>query len=149
VKLVRLFKDDCGWTSFLRLEPGTVVAKHRHTGETQVVTLEGQRRLEGGAVIGPGGNVYEPTGNVDTWSAVGDVPLVVYGTVFGAVEPSTRRATSPRASPPRARSRPTANTAPRPASRTSIWSFDQLARKKQRGMSIRRAAVRRWGKKRR
>jgi 2,4'-dihydroxyacetophenone dioxygenase len=86
VKLVRLFKDDCGWTSFLRLEPGTVVAKHRHTGETQVVTLEGQRRLEGGAVIGPGGNVYEPTGNVDTWSAVGDVPLVVYGTVFGAVE---------------------------------------------------------------
>jgi 2,4'-dihydroxyacetophenone dioxygenase len=85
-KLLRFFKDDRGWTSLLRLEPGTVVARHRHTGETHAYTLEGQRRLESGEIAGPGDNVYEPTGNVDTWSAIGDVPLVVYVTVFGAVE---------------------------------------------------------------
>jgi hypothetical protein len=39
-----------------------------------------------GRVVGPGDYVHEPAGNVDFWQAVGDVPLVVYVVVMGAVE---------------------------------------------------------------
>jgi hypothetical protein len=37
-------------------------------------------------VVGPGGYVYEPQGNVDSWMAVGDEPAVVHAIVEGAVE---------------------------------------------------------------
>jgi hypothetical protein len=39
------FTED-GWSELMRLEPGSVVALHRHTGEL---------------------HVYEPAGTVDTW----------------------------------------------------------------------------------
>jgi quercetin dioxygenase-like cupin family protein len=71
----------------LRLEPGTIVPRHRHSGEVHALTLAGQRKLlDSGRVVGPGGYVYEPDGNVDSWMAVGDEPLIVFLTARGAVE---------------------------------------------------------------
>ncbi|HYG66853.1 MAG TPA: anti-sigma factor [Anaeromyxobacteraceae bacterium] len=71
----------------LRLEPGTVVPKHRHEGEVHAFNLAGSRKiLETGEIVGPGGYVYEPPGNVDSWMAIGDTPVVVFVTVRGAME---------------------------------------------------------------
>ena len=71
----------------LRLEPGAVVARHRHTGEVHGLVLQGQRRLlDTGDVVGRGGYVYEPPGNVDSWMAIGDEPLVCFVVVHGDVE---------------------------------------------------------------
>jgi quercetin dioxygenase-like cupin family protein len=70
----------------LRLEPGTVVQRHRHGGEVHAVNLQGSRRLDTGEVVGPGGYVHEPAGNEDSWEAIGDEPVVVFVTVRGAME---------------------------------------------------------------
>lgn len=71
----------------LRLEPGVVVPPHRHLGEVHGYNLAGQRQLlETGEVVGPGGYVYEPPGNVDSWMAVGDAPLTVHIVAYGAME---------------------------------------------------------------
>lgn len=76
-----------GRVLLLRLEPGTLVPRHRHAGEVHAVNLEGHRLLlESDTLVGPGGYVYEPPGNVDSWRAVGDVPVVVLVTAFGAME---------------------------------------------------------------
>ena len=47
--------------------------------------LKASRQLCTGELIGPGGYVYEPAGNTDWWTVVGDVPLVVLVVVMGAV----------------------------------------------------------------
>ncbi|HUR83475.1 MAG TPA: cupin domain-containing protein [Thermoanaerobaculia bacterium] len=78
--------EDRGRALLLRLEPGTVVPWHRHTGEVHALNVSGRRRLHTGEIIGPGGYVYEPPGNVDTWSAVGDEPVVVHIVAYGAME---------------------------------------------------------------
>jgi len=71
----------------LRLEPGTVIGRHRHEGEVHALNLAGQRKLlDTGEIIGPGGYVYEPPGNVDSWMAVGEQPLVIFVTVRGSIE---------------------------------------------------------------
>jgi quercetin dioxygenase-like cupin family protein len=71
----------------LRLEPGTVIPRHRHEGEVHAFNLAGHRKiLETGQVIGPGGYVHEPPGNEDSWMAVGDEPAIVFVTVRGAME---------------------------------------------------------------
>lgn len=71
----------------LRLEPGTVITRHRHRGEVHAFNLAGTRKLlETGELVGPGGYVYEPPGNEDSWMAVGDEPVVVFVTVHGAME---------------------------------------------------------------
>jgi len=86
-KPLRFLREDRGWVLLLRLEPGTVIARHRHTGEVHGFNLSGQRKLlETGEVIGPGGYVYEPAHNVDSWMAVGTEPVIVHITVHGAVE---------------------------------------------------------------
>jgi 2,4'-dihydroxyacetophenone dioxygenase len=70
----------------LRLEPGTVVARHRHEGEVHALNVAGRRLLlDTGQVVGPGDYAYEPPGNVDSWQAVGDEPLIVFVTVRGAI----------------------------------------------------------------
>jgi quercetin dioxygenase-like cupin family protein len=87
LKLVRGGTDDDTRALILRLQPGTVVARHRHTGEIHALHLAGQRKLlDTGEIIGPGGYVYEPTGNIDSWMAVGDEPLVIFLTARGAIE---------------------------------------------------------------
>jgi hypothetical protein len=63
------------------------VPKHRHLGEVHAFNLAGRRQLiETGQVVGPGGYVYEPSGNVDSWKAVGDEPVVVQIVAYGAME---------------------------------------------------------------
>ena len=85
-KPLRFFKDDRGFAELLRIEPGTVIPLHRHTGEIHAFNLEGTRELCTGEIIGPGDYVYEPEGNVDTWKVIDDVPCVIFVTVGGAVE---------------------------------------------------------------
>lgn len=87
LKLLRGEEDGDTRALLLRLEPGTVVARHRHEGEVHALNLSGHRKLlDTGEVIGPGGYVYEPAGNVDSWMAVGDAPVIVFVTVRGAME---------------------------------------------------------------
>ncbi len=85
-KPLRFLPGDRGRVLLLRLEPGTVVPRHRHLGEVHGYNLAGRRRLDTGDVIGPGGYVYEPAGNVDSWTAVGDEPVIVLITAYGAME---------------------------------------------------------------
>lgn len=86
-KPLRLLDGDRGRALLLRLDPGTVVPLHRHLGEVHAYNLAGRRKLlETGRVVGPGGYVYEPTGNIDSWMAVGDEPVVVHITAFGDME---------------------------------------------------------------
>jgi 2,4'-dihydroxyacetophenone dioxygenase len=76
-----------GWSELMRLEPGSLVPLHRHTGDVHAYNLSGSREIiSTGEVVGPGDYVYEPPGNVDTWRAVGDEPCVVHIKVTGAVE---------------------------------------------------------------
>lgn len=78
--------DDDTRALLLRLQPGTVIDRHRHHGEVHALNLRGWRELDDGRRIGPGGYVYEPPGNVDSWRAVGDEPVVIFVTVRGAIE---------------------------------------------------------------
>jgi quercetin dioxygenase-like cupin family protein len=88
IKVIRgVDSDDDTIVELLRLEPGTEIARHRHTGEVHAFNLAGSRELtETGEIVGPGAYVYEPPGNVDSWRAVGDAPVVVLVTVRGAIE---------------------------------------------------------------
>ncbi len=86
-KPLRFLARDRGRVLLLRLEPGIVVPRHRHLGEVHGLNLSGRRKLlETGEIVGPGGYVYEPTGNVDSWMAVGDEPVVVHIIAYGAME---------------------------------------------------------------
>jgi len=76
-----------GWSELMRLEPGSVVALHRHTGEVDAFNLSGSREIIGtGEIVGPGGYVHEPPGLTDTWGAVGDVPCIVHIKVTGNID---------------------------------------------------------------
>ena len=76
-----------GWSELMRLEPGSVVALHRHTGEVHAFNLSGTREVFGtGERAGPGSYVYEPAGTVDEWGAVGNEPCIVHIKVTGAIE---------------------------------------------------------------
>ena len=76
-----------GWSELMRLEPGSAVALHRHTGEVHALTISGTREILGsGEMVGPGGYVYEPAGTVDGRGAVGDEPCVVHIKVIGTIE---------------------------------------------------------------
>ena len=88
LKVVRgSVSDDDTRVLLLRLEPGTVTGRHRHSGEIHALNLAGTRQiLDSGEVVGPGGYVYEPSGNVDSWMAIGDVPVIVFLTARGAIE---------------------------------------------------------------
>lgn len=86
-KPLRFFANDHGRALLLRLEPGVVVPLHRHHGEVHAFNVAGKRELiETGDVVGPGGYVYEPPGNVDSWRAIGDAPVIVHITSLGAME---------------------------------------------------------------
>jgi 2,4'-dihydroxyacetophenone dioxygenase len=71
----------------LRLEPGVLIPRHRHLGEVHAFNLAGSRKLlDTGEIAGPGAYVYEPPGNVDSWMSIGDEPLIVHITAYGAME---------------------------------------------------------------
>jgi len=85
-KPLRFFRDNRGFVELLRLQPGVEIPLHRHTGEVHAFNLQGSRRLCTGEIVGPGGYVYEPAGNTDSWRAHGDEVLVVMVVVMGVVE---------------------------------------------------------------
>jgi len=85
-KPLRFLRGNRGFVELLRMEPGVAMPPHRHTGETHAFNLSGSRLLSSGEVIGPGGYVYEPPGNTDSWKVVGDEPLVALVVVMGEVE---------------------------------------------------------------
>jgi quercetin dioxygenase-like cupin family protein len=86
-KVLRAMSDDETWVELLRLQPGTVIPRHRHTGEVHAYTLAGHRELiETGTIVGPGSYVFEPAGTIDSWRAVGNQPLIMVVGVRGAIE---------------------------------------------------------------
>jgi 2,4'-dihydroxyacetophenone dioxygenase len=86
-KLLRGGGDADARVVLLRLEPGVIVPLHRHEGDVHAFNLAGSRTLlETGETVGPGGYVYEPPGNVDSWMSVGEEPTVVLVVVRGAME---------------------------------------------------------------
>ncbi|MDB4986012.1 MAG: cupin protein [Myxococcaceae bacterium] len=86
-KPLRFFPGNAGWAQLLRLEPGTVIPRHRHTGEVHAYNLSGHRLLiESNTRVGPGTYVHEAAGDVDSWEAVGDEPCLLYVEVHGTVE---------------------------------------------------------------
>ena len=87
LKVLRGGEDTDTRALLLRLEPGTVIARHRHDGEVHALNLAGTRKiLDTGEIVGPGAYVYEPAGNVDSWMAIGDVPVLVFVTVRGGID---------------------------------------------------------------
>ncbi|WP_425393390.1 cupin domain-containing protein [Brevundimonas aveniformis] len=76
-----------GYSLQLRLEPGTRIGPHRHTGPVHALNLTGSRRLiEADEIVGPGEFVYEPAGNCDSWECHGDAPCIIQITLRGRVE---------------------------------------------------------------
>lgn len=79
--------DPDGWSLQLKVEPGAVITRHRHTGEVHALTLSGAREIiDTGEIIGPGDYVYEPPGNIDAWRCHGDEPCIIHITLTGRVE---------------------------------------------------------------
>ncbi len=85
-KPLAFFPGLSGWQLLLRLEPGTAIPWHRHTGEVHAFNLSGTRRLHTGELVGPGTYVHEPAGHEDSWEAVGDEPCIVHIEVNGCNE---------------------------------------------------------------
>jgi quercetin dioxygenase-like cupin family protein len=84
---LQFLPDEAGWVELMHLAPGVRIGLHRHSGEVHALNLQGTRHLNDGRVIGPGGYVHEPAGNVDWWeSAPEGEPLVVAVVVKGSVE---------------------------------------------------------------
>jgi 2,4'-dihydroxyacetophenone dioxygenase len=76
-----------GYSLQLRVEPGTTIARHRHTGEVNAYTLSGAREIiDTGEIVTAGTFLYEPDGNADSWRCYGDEPCVVQISLKGAVE---------------------------------------------------------------
>jgi 2,4'-dihydroxyacetophenone dioxygenase len=85
-KPLRFLGDNRGFVELLRLESGSAIPLHRHSGDVHAFNLEGTRELCSGERVGPGDYVYEPAGSVDSWRVVGNVAAVVLVVVMGAVE---------------------------------------------------------------
>jgi 2,4'-dihydroxyacetophenone dioxygenase len=86
-KPITFLPGDAGYQLLLRVDPGTVIPRHRHTGEVHALVLSGARRIVGETDdIVAGTYVYEPAGNVDSWRAVGDEPCVIHIEVNGRIE---------------------------------------------------------------
>jgi hypothetical protein len=91
-----------GWSELMRLEPGSIVALHHHTGEVHAFNLSGTREIIGtGEAVGPGGYVYEPPGTIDTWGAAGGSPASCTSRWSAPLSTSVTMARLPRPSPPR------------------------------------------------
>ncbi|MCA8971173.1 MAG: anti-sigma factor [Planctomycetes bacterium] len=82
-RLLRLDGEDR--TLQLKVDPGVTIAPHVHDGEVHAFGIAGHRRLGSGEIAGPGDYVYEPAGNRDTWTCIGDTPVVVQITMTGAM----------------------------------------------------------------
>ena len=84
-KPLRFLRNGSGFVELLRMEPGTLMPLHRHSGEIHAYNLSGSRLLCTGEVIGPGDYVYEPPGNTDCWKVIGDETMLALVVVMGEV----------------------------------------------------------------
>jgi 2,4'-dihydroxyacetophenone dioxygenase len=76
-----------GWTELMRLEPGSEVPLHRHSGEVHAYCLTGTREILGtGEIAGPGSYVYEPGGTLDAWRAIGGEACVLHLKITGTID---------------------------------------------------------------
>lgn len=86
-KPITYFPDNAGWQLLLKVDPGTVIGSHRHTGHVHAFNISGSRRLiNTNEIVGPGTYVYEPPGNCDTWECHGDESCVIHVEVSGSIE---------------------------------------------------------------
>ncbi len=67
----------------LKVAPGVTIPRHRHDGEVHAFNLAGSRRLDSGDLAGPGAYVYEPAGNEDAWTCIGEEPCVIQISMSG------------------------------------------------------------------
>lgn len=67
----------------LKVAPGVTIGRHRHEGDVHAYNLAGSRRLGNGSIAGPGAYVFEPAGNIDSWTCVGDEACVVQISMTG------------------------------------------------------------------
>jgi 2,4'-dihydroxyacetophenone dioxygenase len=76
-----------GYALQLKVDPGAVITRHRHTGIVHALNLSGYREIvDTGEIIGPGDYLFEPPGNEDSWRCHGDAPCIVHITLTGRVE---------------------------------------------------------------
>ena len=78
--------NDRGFVELLRMEPGTAMPVHRHTGEVHVFNVRGSRQLCTGERVEAGDYVYERAGLCDGWMVLGDEPLLALVVVMGEVQ---------------------------------------------------------------
>lgn len=79
--------DADGWSELMRLEPGSGVPMHRHSGDVHAYCLAGTREILGtGEIAGPGSYVYEPGGTAGAWRAIGDEPCVLHLKITGTID---------------------------------------------------------------
>ena len=76
-----------GYALQLKVEPGTTITRHRHTGPVHALNLSGYREIiDTAEIVGPGEFVFEPAGNVDSWRCHGEEACVVQLSLRGRVE---------------------------------------------------------------
>lgn len=76
------------WINLLKVRPGGVVSRHRHTGgQVLAYTLQGSwRYLERDWVSTPGTFVYEPPGDIHTLTVDGDEDMITLFILEGTVQ---------------------------------------------------------------
>ncbi len=85
-KPLRFYDDGTGYQLLLRVEPGTVVPLHRHTGDVHAFNISGAREIiDTGQIVTAGTYLYEPVGNLDSWRAVGTEPCVIHIATTGRI----------------------------------------------------------------
>ena len=96
-----------GWSELMRIEPGSTVALHRHSGDVHAFNLAGTREILGtGERVGPGNYVYEPAGTVDGWerSVTSHAWCTSRWLATSSISAKTAKSSSPSTPKPSARS---------------------------------------------
>jgi 2,4'-dihydroxyacetophenone dioxygenase len=76
-----------GYALQLKVDPGTTITRHRHSGEVHALNISGYREIiNTGEIVGPGDYVYEPPGNVDTWRCYGAEPCIIHIALKGRID---------------------------------------------------------------
>ncbi|SEN65912.1 cupin domain-containing protein [Nitrosomonas marina] len=74
---------DCG---LVYVEPGKMIAAHRHLGDEWSFILQGQMKEVNGAVYHPGDCIHRPAGSVHALQSVGEKPLVFAAVLIEGLE---------------------------------------------------------------
>lgn len=87
-KPLRFDLTNGGWINLLKIKPGGVVNRHRHTGgKVMAYTLQGEwRYLEKDWVAKPGTFVFEPPGDIHTLTVDGDEDMITLFILEGSIQ---------------------------------------------------------------